>query len=73
MTKTVVDTSKHGNGKTLSLRERPNGKKIGKISNGSEVFISSMQSEWAFLIGKNKAGFVNAKFIKGTNAYLQQD
>lgn len=73
MTQTVVDTSKHGNGKMLILRDGPGGEKIGKLSNGSEVFISSMQSEWAFLIGKNKAGFVNTKFIKGTNAYLQQD
>ena len=63
MTKTVVDTSLHGNGKTLILRDGPGGEKIGRISNGSEVFISSMQSEWAFLIGKNKAGFVNTKFM----------
>lgn len=71
MTYTVVDTSEHGNGKTLTLRDKPNGKKIGKISNGSEVFISSMQNDWAFIIGKDKAGFVDAKFIKNTDAYLQ--
>lgn len=71
MTQTVVDTSKHGNGKTLTLRDKPNGKKIGKISNGSEVFISSMQNDWAFIIGEDKAGFVDAKFIKNTDAYLQ--
>ena len=73
MVQTVVDTSEHGNGKTLTLRDKPNGKKIGKISNGSEVFISSTQTDWTFIIGKNKAGFVNAKFIKSTDAYLKKN
>lgn len=64
-----IDTDKHGKGKTVNLRERPEGKIIKKLPNNALVQISSRSNDWCLVKYGDLWGFVDARFLVGTDAY----
>lgn len=67
-----IDTNKHGNGKAVNLRARPEGKCLKKIPNGALVQISSRSDDWCLVKYGDLWGFVDARFLAGTDAYEQK-
>lgn len=55
------------NGKTLNLRDGPNGKKIGSLENGTKVYISGgfIEKGWvAVTTASGKSGVVKSEFLQ---------
>lgn len=73
MTQETVDTARHGNGKSLTMRNEPSkeGKTVMQIPNGAQVLCADMSGEWIFVKYKNTYGYVMSKFIAGSKAYMQ--
>lgn len=68
-----VDTAKHGNGKAVNLRARPEGKRIAKISNGTSLQVANRSDAWSLVRYGDLWGFIDARFLTETEAYEQQD
>lgn len=66
---TEVDTNKHGNGKPVNLRDKPEGRKISTIPNGVSVQIANLDDDWCLVKYDELWGFVDARFLVGTDAY----
>lgn len=67
----TVETARHGTGGTVNLREtaKTTAKILTTIPNGTALKISAISGEWVRTVYKDKEGFVQAKFIKGTEEY----
>lgn len=68
-----VDTAYHGNGESLKLRSSPNGKAIRNIPNQSEIDASNLNDDWILVRYQDVFGYVDARFVKGTTAYLRKE
>ena len=70
----VVDTVKHGSGGTLNFRERPstvNSSVLATIPNRTQIYCDKEQeaNNWMPCTYNGWYGFVQSKFLIGTNAY----
>lgn len=67
----TVETSKHGDGGYLNLRETAstNADAVAEIPNGSTIYVQSLTGEWLAAKYNNYTGYVMAKFVVGTDAY----
>lgn len=68
-----VDTAYHGNGESVKLRSSPNGKVIREIPNQSEIDASNLNDDWILVRYQDVFGYVDARFVKGTTAYLRKE
>ncbi len=66
---TVVDTNKHGNGKSVNLRAQPEGKIIAKIPNGTILQLADRHATWGLVQYGALWGFVDARFLVESDAY----
>lgn len=67
-----VNTTKNGNGKAVNLRAQPEGKRIAKIPNGTSIQIANRSDNWCLVKYDDLWGFVDARFLVGTDAYEQK-
>lgn len=70
---TVIDTVKHGNGKSVNLRARPEGKIIAKIPNGTALQFADQHATWGLVQYGELWGFVDARFLAESDAYNYTD
>ena len=70
---TVIDTVKHGNGKSVNLRARPEGKIIAKIPNGTALQFADRHTTWGLVQYGELWGFVDARFLAESDAYTYTD
>lgn len=71
----TVETSKHGDGGYLNLRETAttNADAITEIPNGSTIYVRSLSGEWLAAKYGSYTGYVMAKFIAEADAYGDDD
>lgn len=69
----TVETARYGTGGTVNLRKTASTSAtiLATIPNGTPLKISATSGEWVGTIYNGKEGFVQAKFIQGTDEYAQ--
>ncbi len=71
----TVETSKHGDGGYLNLRETAStsADAVAEIPNGASIYVQSLSGEWLAAKYGNYTGYVMAKFIAEADAYGDDD
>lgn len=67
----TVDTTKHGNGGTVNIRNNPWGTagKVIDVKNGSAIKVNNKTGTWIRVKVGSTTGYIMAKFVQGTVGY----
>ena len=66
-----VETSRHGNGGRLILREAPdrNARVIARMDSGASIRYLERDDGWAVVLYRGQVGYARAEFIEGSRIY----